>query len=152
VVSTAPQIRYPDCYGIDMAELGKFIAFQAAIALLKERGCTGRGRHHPACRAELRSPRSRWSTLCRPSTRLSPMRKSPPRSRQLVYPENSRWHGEVKVIYQTVPGLHEALGEEAGDWYFTGNYPTPWGYAVVNRSFCHFYRGARRPRDGASLL
>ena len=70
---------------------------------------------------------------------------------QLVYPENSRWQGELKVIYQTVPGLHEALGEEAGDWYFTGNYPTPGGYAVVNRSFCHFYRGHDVRAYGASL-
>jgi len=153
VVSTAPQIRYPDCYGIDMAELGKFIAFQAAIALLKERGM-----HkivddtYLACRAELAKPKEQMVNAVQAIYEPFTDEEISLKIAQLVYPENSRWQGELKVIYQTVPGLHEALGEEAGDWYFTGNYPTPGGYAVVNRSFCHFYRGHDGRAYGASLL
>ena len=153
VVSTAPQIRYPDCYGIDMAELGKFIAFQAAIALLKERGM-----HkivddtYLACRAELAKPKEQMINAVQAIYAPFTDEEISLKIAQLVYPENSRWQGELKVIYQTVPGLHEALGEEAGDWYFTGNYPTPGGYAVVNRSFCHFYRGHDGRAYGASLL
>jgi amidophosphoribosyltransferase len=153
VVSTAPQIRYPDCYGIDMAELGKFIAFQAAIALLKERGM-----HkivddtYLACRAELAKPTEQMVNAVQAIYEPFTDEEISLKIAQLVYPENSRWQGELKVIYQTVPGLHEALGEEAGDWYFTGNYPTPGGYAVVNRSFCHFYRGHDGRAYGASLL
>lgn len=153
VVSTAPQIRYPDCYGIDMAELGKFIAFQAAIALLKERGMQKLvDDTYLACRAELAKPKEQMQNAVQAIYAPFTDEEISTKIAQLIYPEKSRWHGEVKVIYQTVPGLHEALGEEAGDWYFTGNYPTPGGYAVVNRSFCHFYRGQDGRAYGASLL
>lgn len=153
VVSTAPQIRYPDCYGIDMAELGKFIAFQAAIALLKDRGL-----HkvvddtYAACRAELAKPKEEMRNAVQAIYAPFSDEEISAKIAQMIRPEDTRWSGEVKVIFQTVPGLHEALGEEAGDWYFTGNYPTSGGYSVVNRSFCNFYRGHDGRAYGASLL
>lgn len=153
VVSTAPQIRYPDCYGIDMAELGKFIAFQAAIALLKDRGLHKIvDETYAACRAELEKPKHEMQNAVQAIYAPFSDDEISAKIAQMIYPEDTRWQGEVKVIFQTVPGLHEALGEEAGDWYFTGNYPTPGGYSVVNRSFCNFYRGHDGRAYGASLL
>jgi amidophosphoribosyltransferase len=153
VVSTAPQIRYPDCYGIDMAELGKFIAFQAATALLKERGM-GRviTETYAACAAELKKPKGEMRNAVKAIYAPFTDQEISDKIAQLVYPENTTWHGEVKVIYQTIPNLHTALGEEFGDWYFSGDYPTPGGYAVVNRSFINFYKGKGGRGYGGTLL
>jgi amidophosphoribosyltransferase len=139
VMSTAPQIRYPDCYGIDMAEIGRFIAFEAAIILTKERGnwhlledlyleAKEELKKHP------KDMRNVVKGLYAPYTdeELSA------RISQMVKPAGIPWDGEVRVIYQTVEGLHRALNETCGDWYFTGDYPTPGGYEMVNRSFVHF--------------
>ncbi|MCB1228276.1 MAG: amidophosphoribosyltransferase [Verrucomicrobiales bacterium] len=139
VMSTAPQIRYPDCYGIDMAEIGKFIAFEAAIDLARERfGVHFLDDLYRAALAELeKAPEERRNVvqdLYAPftdedlSTRISAM----------VRPSGIGWDGEVRVIYQTIEGLHRALGETVGDWYFSGNYPTPGGIEMVNRAFIHF--------------
>ncbi len=153
IVSTAPQIRYPDCYGIDMAELGKFIAFQAAIALLKERSMMKvLDDTFEACRAELRKSKAEMSNAVQAIYAPFSEEEISNKVAQLVYPENLRWHGELKIIYQTIPNLHAALGEETGDWYFSGNYPTPGGYAVVNRSFMQFYRGKGGRGYGERLL
>ncbi len=153
VVSTAPQIRYPDCYGIDMAELGKFIAFQAATALLKERGM-GRviDETYRACIAELAKPKADRRNAVKAIYAPFTDQEISDKIAQLVYPENTTWHGEVKVIYQTIPNLHTALGAEFGDWYFSGDYPTPGGYAVVNRSFINFYKGRGGRGYGGTLL
>jgi amidophosphoribosyltransferase len=138
VVSTAPQIRYPDCYGIDMAELGKFIAFEAAIELLKESG-----------RQELLAETYR---LCREASRTGeavnhvrrlydPFKPEDISARiaQLVRPKGIAWSGEVEVIFQTIENLHAAVPAHTGDWYFTGKYPTPGGYRVVNQAFVNYY-------------
>jgi len=153
IVSTSPQIRYPDCYGIDMAELGKFIAFQAAIALLKERGMSKVvDDTYQACLNELKKPKEQMQNAVKaiyaPFTDVEISRKVA----ELVTPENSTWKGNVEVIYQTIPDLHRALGEEFGDWYFSGNYPTPGGFAVVNKSFVNFYRGKGGRGYGETLL
>ncbi|MEN3942065.1 amidophosphoribosyltransferase [Prosthecobacter sp. SYSU 5D2] len=142
VCSTAPQIRYPDCYGIDMSELGKFIAFQAAIALLDERGM----RHvvkdtYLACKEELKKPKSEMRNAVKaiyaPFTDIELSAKIS----ELVYPQHTAWKGEVRVIFQSIEGLHKALGPEYGDWYFSGDYPTPGGFSTVNRAFINFFDG-----------
>ena len=153
VVSTAPQIRYPDCYGIDMAELGKFIAFQAATKLLVERGMSRvLDETYEACRAELKKDKSQMGNAVKAIYAPFSEEEISTKIAELIYPENTPWKGEVKVIYQTIPNLHQALGEEFGDWYFTGDYPTPGGFAVVNRSFCNYLDGKAGRSYGAPLF
>ena len=153
VVSTAPQIRYPDCYGIDMAQLGKFIAFQAAIALLKERGMSRvLDDTLEEALAELKKPKEQMRNAVKAIYAPFSNEEISRKVAQLVYPENTTWKGEVDVIFQTISGLHTALGEEFGDWYFSGDYPTPGGYAVVNNSYVQFRRGNEGRAYGEVLL
>lgn len=143
VGSTAPQIRYPDCYGIDMSELGKFIAFEAAVLLLKE---MGKGELlvdvYRKCLDSLKNGESKTNYVQDIYAPFSDEQISA-KIAELVYPRDVEWKGEVEVIYQTVENLHKALPGYAGDWYFTGNYPTPGGYRVVNRAFVNYYEKAR---------
>lgn len=139
VLSTAPQIRYPDCYGIDMAEIGKFIAFEAAIELIKERGD-----YHLIedtrikAEEELKKPAHEMVNAVKDIYAPFTAEEISERISQMVQPRDIPWKGEVKVIYQTIEGLHQALGSEYGDWYFSGNFPTPGGVQMVNRAFLHF--------------
>jgi amidophosphoribosyltransferase len=153
VVSTAPQIRYPDCYGIDMAELGKFIAFQAAVSLHQRNGTMKTLLDaEQACRDELaRTDRSQIQNAVKMIYAPFTEEEISQQIAQLVSPENTNWKGKIDVIFQTVPGLHEALGQEFGDWYFTGDYPTPGGFAVVNRSFLN-YQEKRTGRAYGDLI
>jgi amidophosphoribosyltransferase len=137
VVSTAPQIRYPDCYGIDMSELGKFVAFEATISLLKERGQGGLLEEvYQLCRAEVasRGTTNHVKKLYEPFT---PEEVSA-RITELVSPKTS-WGGRMEVIFQKVENLQAALPNHRGDWYFTGNYPTPGGYRVVNQAYINYF-------------
>ena len=139
VMSTAPQIRYPDCYGIDMAEIGRFIAFEAAIILTKERG----NWHlledlYLEAKEELKKDPGDMRNVVKGLYAPYTDEELSARISQMVKPAGIPWDGEVRVIYQTVEGLHRALNETCGDWYFTGDYPTPGGYEMVNRSFVHF--------------
>ena len=144
VVSTAPQIRFPDCYGIDMAEIGKFIAFQAAIRLLRESGRQNViDSVYSKCKVELTQPVATMRNCVKDLYAPFTLEETSAMISQLVFPDTT-WRGELKVIYQTVEALHEAISPECGDWYFTGDYPTPGGYELVNRSFVHWYEG----RDG----
>jgi amidophosphoribosyltransferase len=154
VVSTAPQIRYPDCYGIDMAELGKFIAFQAAIRLLQRDGrAKVINETAIACKDELaRTDKSQMQNAVKAIYAGYTNEDISAQVAELVKPENTAWKGQVQVIFQTVPDLHQALGDEFGDWYFTGNYPTSGGYAVVNRSFLQYLDGKGGRAYGEGLL
>jgi amidophosphoribosyltransferase len=153
VVSTAPQIRYPDCYGIDMADLSKFIAFKAATELLKERGMTRVLEDvDAAAKAELaKTDGQPMENAVKAIYAPFSDEEIADKVAKLIAPEVPNWHGEVKVIYQTISGLHEALGEEFGDWYFTGDYPTPGGYAVANRSYLQFRQGREGRAYGEAL-
>jgi amidophosphoribosyltransferase len=150
IASTAPQIRYPDCYGIDMAEIGKFIAFDAAITLLRERGLGSLiDQVYRDCLAEAHKPHTeqvnQLKKIYEPFTDQDISQKVS----EFVYPTDAGgWKGDVHVIYQSVPNLHLALGGHAGDWYFTGDYPTPGGVAVANRAFIHWFeKKTGRPYD-----
>lgn len=142
VCSTAPQIRYPDCYGIDMSELGKFIAFQAAVALHRKAGRQSLlDEIYEECRAELKKPAAeRRNCVQRVYEGFADGEVSAEISR-MVYPENTDWDGEIEVIFQSIGNLHEAIEGPCGDWYFTGDYPTPGGYAMVNLAYCRWYEG-----------
>jgi amidophosphoribosyltransferase len=149
IASTAPQIRYPDCYGIDMSELGKFIVFKAAINLLERRGMHNRITDvYYRCREELKKPvgemRNPVKAIYEPFTE----EELSAEVSRLVTPEDIPWKGEVEVVFQTVAGLKDAIPVNNGDWYFTGDYPTPGGYKVVNQAFVGFHdKTGERPYD-----
>jgi len=140
VVSSAPQIRYPDCYGIDMTRMGDFCAFNAAIALLKERNMDNViDEVYQKCKAQENLPKEEVmnyvTEIYKPFT---PEEISDKISEQLTPDE---MNAEVKIVFQSVENLHAACPENNGDWYFTGDYPTPGGNKVVNTSFINYVEG-----------
>lgn len=140
ILSTAPQIRYPDCYGIDMSELGKFIAFQAAIALLKSRNMWHVIENtYQRCLEELKKPVTEQVNAVKAIYDPFTDDEISAKIAELVFPPNLTWKGELRVIFQTIENLHKAISPECGDWYFSGNYPTPGGYAVVNEAFVRYH-------------
>ncbi|WP_017258914.1 amidophosphoribosyltransferase [Pedobacter arcticus] len=141
IVSSAPQIRYPDCYGIDMSRMGEFVAFNAAISLLKERGMENVITEvYEKCRAQADVPKedviNHVKAIYAP---FSPEEISA-KIAQIITPEGIG--AKIEVIYQTLEGLHEACPDHLGDWYFSGNYPTPGGNKVVNRAFMNWKEGS----------
>lgn len=141
IVSTAPQIRYPDCYGIDMSELGKFIAFEAAIELLKERGQGELLQEvYTLCRNEI-AQGGTTNHVRRIYDSFTPEEISA-KIAERVRPKGSDWNGEVEIIFQGIDNLHAALPNHTGDWYFTGKYPTPGGYRVVNQAYVNYFEKA----------
>jgi len=143
IVSTAPQIRYPDCYGIDMSELGKFVAFEAAVALLKERGQAELLQEvYQLCQeAVARSGAVDVNHVRRIYEPFTPKEISQ-KITELVRPRNIDWQGPVEIIFQTIENLHLAVPHHPGDWYFTGKYPTPGGYRVVNQAYLNYYESS----------
>ena len=140
VVSSAPQIRYPDCYGIDMAKLEDFIAFRAALALHKERGSMDTVENiYKKCVAQLASKDADVvNYVTEFYAPFTPEEISFKIGQLLTGPEIK---AEVEIVYQSIENLHLACPENLGDWYFTGDYPTPGGNRVVNRAFVNFYEG-----------
>ncbi|MCH8344399.1 MAG: class II glutamine amidotransferase [Planctomycetes bacterium] len=139
IVSSAPPIKYPDCYGIDMSQLGRFIAFEAAVAVLHDRGeeqllddveqrCIAQAEYPPKKMVNQVAAIYDRVTLDELSAKVA----------QLVRSESLRWTGGVEIIYQTVQGLCAATPDHRGDWAFTGDYPTPGGYKVLNRSYLNW--------------
>ncbi|MFN5942716.1 MAG: amidophosphoribosyltransferase, partial [Bacteroidota bacterium] len=137
VVSSAPQIRYPDCYGIDMSKMGDFIAFQAAVALLKET----KQEHilnttYELCKAAITSNSLIQENYVKAIYEPFTAQEISAKIASLLTPADV--HAQVDIIYQTLEGLHHACPENNGDWYFTGNYPTPGGNRVANKAFINF--------------
>ncbi|MEI6277490.1 MAG: amidophosphoribosyltransferase [Prolixibacteraceae bacterium] len=140
IVSSAPQIRFPDCYGIDMAILGKFVAFEAAMVLLRE---TGKSHVidevYRKCKDQQHLPKEEMvnyvKEIYRPFTDVEVSAKIA----QLLKPSDCK--SEVEIVYQTVENLHLACPNDLGDWYFTGDYPTPGGNKVVNTAFINYIEG-----------
>lgn len=149
ILSTAPQIRYPDCYGIDMSELGKFIAFKAAIALLKEKQMWPVIEEtYTRCLEELKKPKEQQINIVKAIYAPFSDAEISAKIAELVFPPKIGWSGELRVIFQTIPNLHKAISPDCGDWYFSGNYPTPGGYAVVNEAYVRYHEGRNgRPYD-----
>jgi amidophosphoribosyltransferase len=142
VCSTAPQIRYPDCYGIDMSELGKFIAFQAAVALHRKAGRQSLlDAIYEKCRNELLIPADQRTNQVKAVYEAFSDSEISQEISRMVYPEDIDWDGEVHVLFQTIDDLHHSISGDCGDWYFTGNYPTPGGYSMVNQAYIQWYEG-----------
>ncbi|MFN5665598.1 MAG: amidophosphoribosyltransferase [Bacteroidota bacterium] len=140
VVSSAPQIRYPDCYGIDMSRLKDFVAFQAMLALLKE---TGREQLleevYKKCKAQDGIPKEQMVNYLKDLYALFTDEEISNKVAQIITPDDVE--AEVGVIYQSIENVHLACPEHRGDWYFSGDYPTPGGNKVVNRAFINFMEG-----------
>ncbi len=140
VVSSAPQIRFPDCYGIDMAKMGDFIAFEAAIALLKDHN-----KEHiieevyQKCKAQEKLPKEQIKNYVKEIYEHFSYEEVSDKISELLTPEGIQ--AEVQIVYQTVDNLHSACPGNTGDWYFTGNYPTPGGNKVVNKAFINWKEG-----------
>ncbi|MCI5057079.1 MAG: amidophosphoribosyltransferase [Flavobacteriales bacterium] len=140
IVSSAPQIRYPDCYGIDMAKLGDFVAFRAAIALLKERGKESIiDDVYQKCLSQIELPKDEVVNYVKEIYEPFNPEEISNKIAQLLTPEDLNC--EVQIIYQGIEGLHEACPKHIGDWYFTGDYPTPGGNKVVNKAFINYVQG-----------
>jgi amidophosphoribosyltransferase len=140
VISSAPQIRYPDCYGIDMSKLGDFIAFRAAIKLMKERGRENCLRElYDKCKEMERIGRLDEENVVRQIYKQFTTEEISDKIAQLITPPEC--NTPVQVIYQTIESLHQACPTNTGDWYFTGNYPTPGGNRVVNKAFINYIEG-----------
>lgn len=140
IVSSSPQIRYPDCYGIDMARLGDFIAFKAAINLLRQRSREDiiRGVYARALE-ELQKPDAEMINAVREI--YAPFTDTEISGMIAVMLKTPGIGAEVEVVYQSIDGLREACPGHTGDWYFTGNYPTPGGNRVANRAFVNYMEG-----------
>jgi amidophosphoribosyltransferase len=140
VASSAPQIRYPDCYGIDMAKLSDFIAFRATIELLKESKRENIiNTVYKKCKAQENKPKEEIINFVKEIYKpFTAMQISDKIAQMLT---TSEINAKVKIIYQTIEDLHEAIPGHTGDWYFTGNYPTPGGNKVVNKSFINYIEG-----------
>jgi len=142
VVSSAPQIRYPDCYGINMSLLEDFAAFRAAIALLKERGLESVIEDtYQKCQAQKNLPDAEVKNFVKQIYDPFSPQEISDKIAEMLTPKGMK--AEVKILFQSIEDLHAAAPDHTGDWYFTGNFPTPGGMRVVNKAFLNFYEGKR---------
>jgi amidophosphoribosyltransferase len=140
IVSSAPQIRYPDCYGIDMSRMGEFVAFEAAITLLRERKMDDVITSvYNKCKEQENLPKEKVKNHVKEIYAAFSPEEISDKIAQIITPKEVR--AKVEVIYQTLEGLHEACPDHLGDWYFSGNYPTPGGNKVVNKAFMNWMEG-----------
>lgn len=140
IVSSAPQIRYPDCYGIDMARLGDFVAFSAAMQLLHDRNMEEViDRVYHLCKEQLENPASEMVNHVKEIYRPFTAAEISAQITKMIRPKDIR--ADVEIIFQKIEDLHEACPEHKGDWYFSGNYPTPGGNKVVCRAFVNYMEG-----------
>jgi len=140
VVSSAPQIRYPDCYGIDMSKFKEFVAFQAMVALLKDKGkkklLTDT---YKRCLKSEKLPLEEVKNEVAPLYALFTAPQISKKIAEIIRPKGIK--PKVEVIYQSIEGLHKACPDHKGDWYFSGKYPTKGGNRVINRAFINYIEG-----------
>jgi amidophosphoribosyltransferase len=140
IVSSSPQLRYPDCYGIDMAKLGDLIAFKAAVELIKDNGNEQLLRDiYEEARSEILKPVGEIRNLVREIYKPFCTEMISGKISSLLKSEDIK--AEIEIVFQSIEGLHEACPGHTGDWYFTGNYPTPGGNKVANQSFINYMEG-----------
>ncbi len=140
IVSSAPQIRYPDCYGIDMSKMKEFVAFRAALALLKDAGKENLlDEVHEQILAAMDTPELYNQNFVKKIYEPFTYQQISDKIAEIVRPKDIK--AEVSIVYQTVENLNKACPNDLGDWYFTGNYPTPGGNKVVNKAFAYFMEG-----------
>lgn len=138
VVSSSPQVRYPDYYGIDMARMEEFIAFRAAIALHKDRGLAQRlDEIYAKCKAQENLPKEQVVNYVREVYKPFTSEEISEKMAEMLRPEGVTT--EIHIVYQSLDGLHKACPHSPGDWYFSGHYPTPGGNKRVNEAFIHYY-------------
>ena len=140
VVSSAPQIRYPDCYGIDMSKMGDFIAFNAAVELLKDT----KQEHiltdtYNKCKQQENLPKEDLQNYVQEIYKPFSAEEISKKISELLTPKETK--AEVEIIYQSISDLHASCPNHLGDWYFTGDYPTPGGVKVVNKAFINYIEG-----------
>ncbi|MDR2692255.1 MAG: amidophosphoribosyltransferase [Dysgonamonadaceae bacterium] len=144
IVSSSPQIRYPDCYGIDMNRMEEFVAFRATVALLKERGMQHIiNETYEKCKAHLSSPEEKTVNYVKDIYRPFTADEIAGKIARILTPKGTK--AEVHIVYQSLGGLHKACPNHKGDWYFSGNYPTPGGNKIVNRAFVNYYHSNHSP-------
>ena len=146
IVSSSPQVRYPDYYGIDMSSMDQFIAFRAAIELLKEQGkediITNVYQH---CKAQEHLPKEQMRNYVKAIYEPFTDEQISTKTAQLLTPESTQ--ADVKIIYQTLDGLHEACPNHTGDWYFSGDYPTSGGLKLLNKAFIDYIENEKSDID-----
>jgi amidophosphoribosyltransferase len=137
VVSSAPQIRYPDCYGIDMAKLGDFVAFNAAISLLRERNMENLIEEvYQSCKQQLSLPKEEVTNAVKRIYAPFSDEEISDQIAELLKP--SELKANLKIVFQKIENVHKACPGHLGDWYFSGDYPTPGGNKVVNKAFINW--------------
>lgn len=146
IVSSSPQVRFPDCYGIDMSRMGEFCAFRAAIALLKE---TGRQAYiddiYRKCKQQENLPKEEVVNYVKDIYAPFTDDEIASKIAEMLTPDGTQ--AEVKIVYQTLENLHKAIPDYPGDWYFSGDYPTPGGTRLLNKAFINYYEGNTLKRD-----
>jgi amidophosphoribosyltransferase len=141
IVSSAPQIRYPDCYGIDMSKMGEFIAFQAAVELLKDNNNLNKLKViYNKCESALQNEVLHIQNFVKEVYEDFSVEQINNKIAQMLKTETV--HADIEIIYQSIAGLHSACPNNLGDWYFTGDYPTPGGNVVVNKAFMNYMSGS----------
>ena len=145
IVSSSPQVRYPDYYGIDMSRMNEFSAFRAAIALLKDRGMQSViDNVYNECKRQLTLPINEMKNVVKQI--YEPFTDKEISEKMAVMLKPDETNAEIVIVYQTIDGLHKAITKCPGDWYFSGNYPTPGGNRLVNMAFINYYEGNTEKR------
>jgi len=146
IVSSSPQVRYPDCYGIDMSRMGEFIAFKAAMALLAERGMKDViDSVYEKCREQDKLPANKIENYVKEIYAPFSDEEISDKIAEMLTPSFVR--AEVRIVYQSIEAMHKAIPDHPGDWYFSGNYPTKGGIRLVNKAFVNYYEGRTLARD-----